>query len=197
MTAYEYGKIKQFAKCLEAAEVDAAVVAQIMEGGEGIRQSSKSDKKVGWFREAMTRMDQLLPREVSQPIREGCACCLGGKRLALSKAIAKNHATLEERIAAANETPYVFGNAVWREADGSIWVRFAQEGLESYRCACLGKVDEPLPLSYCYCCGGHVKHHLQIALGRKLAADPQETALSTAGKRPCLFRFTLAEPEAG
>ena len=46
-------------------------------------------------------MDKLLKPRTRHEVREGCACCLGGKRLKLSKAIARDHETLEERLRAA------------------------------------------------------------------------------------------------
>lgn len=65
-------------------------------------------------------------------------------------------------IAAANNTPFVFGHSVSLEADGRVLVSFAPDNLEQYRCVCLPKASEPISITYCYCCGGHVKHHLQI-----------------------------------
>lgn len=126
-------------------------------------------------------------------MREACACCLGGKRLQLSKAIARNHATLEERICAANETSYVFGHSVTQRDDGTIRVQFFPDGLASYRCPCMPKATEPMSITYCYCCGGHAKHHLQIALGRRLEVEAIHTALSSGGKLPCTFAFTIVE----
>ncbi len=38
-------------------------------------------------------------------------------------------------------------------------------------------------------CGGHVKHHLQIALGRDVESAVRSSALSSGGKRPCAFSF--------
>ncbi|NLG49199.1 MAG: hypothetical protein GX552_03690 [Chloroflexi bacterium] len=193
MAEYEYGRIQRLADSLEQAGIPADVAEQIMEGGEDIEKAAPPKRKADWFRVAMERMDTLLDLPTRQAVRESCACCLGGKRLKLSKAIAKEHATLEERIAAANETPYVFGYSVTREEDGSIVVRFAPEGEPSYRCVCLPKAEEPISITYCMCCGGHIKHHLQIALGHKLAQVPRVTALSSGGTQPCTFAYTLVD----
>lgn len=48
-------------------------------------------------------------------------------------------------------------------------------------------------ITYCYCCGGHIKHHLQIALGRSLVLKVRSSALSSGHKRPCSFLFTIKE----
>ncbi len=191
---YEYGRIHTLNEQLRAAGVPEAFRLEIMAGGEAVRKTAKQTVKADWLREAMLRMERLLDADTRTAVREGCACCLGGKRAELAKAIYEQHATLEERIAAANETHYVFGHSVTLEPDGRILVLFAPEGQPSYRCVCLGgEVKEPISLTYCQCCGGHIKHHLQRALGRKLACEPRVTALSSGQTQPCSFLFTILE----
>ena len=192
MKRYEYGRIEKLAQSLECAEVEPAVAQKILEGGEMILSATTPEKKADWMRGAMQRMDELLTSNVRHAVREGCACCLGGKREKLVKEIAKKGGSLEERIKAANETPFVFGNSVTLQTDGRIMVRFAEEGLEKYGCPCLPRAAQPLPVTYCYCCGGHVKHHLQIATGRKLELTVATSALSSGWKQPCTFLFALA-----
>ena len=193
MQRYEFRHIRVLEENLTKAHVAPEITAQIMEGGEAITNQSSREARADWMREAMQRMDQLLDPEVRHAVREKCACCLGNKRHAVSKAIASDHATLEERIAAANETPFVFGHSVTRQDDGSIVVSFMPEGQEHYGCACLREVKEPLSITYCYCCGGHVKHHLQTALGRKLAVTVLSSSLSSGGTQPCRFQLVLAD----
>lgn len=191
MTTYEYGRIAKLARSLEKHGVNPEVSAGILEGGEAIGGRAKKEVIAAWMRDAMDRMDRLLEPEMRHAVREACACCLGGKRLKLSKAIAKEHTTLEERISAAAETHYVFGHSVTRQEDGTLRVRFAPDRLESYHCPCLPHTPEPFPITYCYCCGGHVKHHLQIALGRALHVEVVSSVLSSGGKRPCVFDLTI------
>jgi hypothetical protein len=193
---YEYGRIRVLADGLARAGVSQEITAQILEGAEDIERGTSPEAKAAWMGEAMHRMDKLMDRETRYAVREGCACCVGGKRLEASKAIFKQNACLEERIRAANEARFVFGHSVTLEEDGSILVRFAPEGLDQYRCVCLPKAQEPISITYCYCCGGHIKHHLQTALGRKLALQVRSSALSSGGRKPCTFSFTFAEPVA-
>ena len=193
MKEYQYGRIRKLAESLQQAGIEPEIIDQIMERGEDVRRGTSPAKKADWMREAMRRMNRLLDRETRRSVREACACCLGGKRLALSKRIAAEHEALVDRIAAANETKFVFGHSVGLQDDGSVLVRFSPEGLEEYRCVCLPKAKEPLPITYCYCCGGHVKHHLQMALGRSLACTVRSSALSSGGKKPCTFSFALLE----
>ena len=188
---YEISRIDRLAKQLAANDISPEITAKILEGAEKITRSSKSEKHVEWFCGAMTRMDALLDIETQKAVREGCACCLGGKRDKIAKAIVKENETLEDRIKAANEAHYVFGHSM-KMADGKVIVQFFSEGLESYRCPCMPQAQQhPMPISYCFCCGGHVKHHLQNALGRKLDCTVLHTARSSGGKEPCTFSFEI------
>ncbi len=191
MPDYEYGRVKVLARELDRAEVAPDVAERIMAGGEAVRKGDKPEKKARWMKEAMDRMDGLLDFETRRSIREGCACCLGGKRLEISRGIAKSHAAFEDRLAAANQARYVFGHSVTRLDDGRILVRFEEDGKESYRCVCMPKAGELFSPTYCYCCGGHIKHHLQIALGVKLECEVRSTALTSGGKTPCSFLYSI------
>lgn len=193
MKRYEYGRIERLGLSLEKAGIAQEVIDRVMAGGEEIRRGTRPEEKAAWLRGAMVRMDETLDEPTRRAVREACACCLGGKRLEVSKGIARDHGSLEERIRAANEAPFVFGHAVTLQEDGRVLVRFAPEGQDRYSCPCLSKAREPLPITYCYCCGGHVRHHLQIALGRKLACEVVSSALSSGWTQPCTFLFTLEE----
>ncbi|MBN2047849.1 MAG: hypothetical protein JW750_08415 [Anaerolineaceae bacterium] len=189
----EYGRVYVLEQKLEEAGIDPTKIEKIMQGSEQIRSSTPPVKKAAWFHDAMQRMDELLEPETRYAVRENCACCLGGKRQQQSSAISKDYQTLQERVEAANQTPFVFGHSVRQLADGRVEVKFAPDGLDSYRCVCQPKAAEPISITYCYCCGGHVKHHLQNALGHNLACEVVTTPLSTSGQTPCTFRFTLID----
>ena len=191
MKNYEYRRIGNLAVQMEKAGIGQAIIEEIMEGGEDIRRSTKPEKKADWFRGAMNRMNRLLDSKTRNTVREACACCLGGQRLKISRSIAAENDTLEARIEAANEAKLVFGDSVKMLENGDIQVRFFPEGQEQYRCVCLSKAKEPIPITYCYCCGGHVKHPLQTALGRELECTVRSSALSSGGKYPCTFSFRI------
>ena len=193
MATYEYGRIQKLADSLAKAAIAPEIIAQVMAGGEEIKKDTSPEKKADWLRGAMRRLDALVDRPIRLAIREACACCLSGKRGEVSRAIAKEHATLDERVRAANEAKLVFGHGVSLTDDGKVLVEFAPEGLPEYRCACLPKAREPLSITYCYCCGGHVKHHLQTVLGRRLDVTVRSSALSSGGRRPCSFLFDFSD----
>ncbi|OGO81478.1 MAG: hypothetical protein A2Y21_06600 [Clostridiales bacterium GWC2_40_7] len=193
MKKYAYGRIERLYNSLVEYGVSDDIINEIVQGGEAIKETTKPEKKAEWFQNSMNRMNRLLPENERLAVRENCACCLGGKRLQLSKQIAKKHDSLEERIAAANKTGYVFGNGVKQEGDGTLTVKFFQDNLPEYQCVCLRKVRDTISETYCYCCGGHIKHHLQVALGCKLSCKVISSALSSGGKKNCKFSYTIVE----
>ena len=193
MGNYEYGRIGKLADELARAGVAHGLVEQIMDGGDAILKGTTPERKAAWMAEAMSRMDELLETGTRHAVREACACCLGGKRLEMSRAIARQHETLAERISAANEAKFVFGHSVSLAEDGRVLVCFSPDGQPEYRCVCLPKAKEPVSMTYCYCCGGHVKHHLRIALGRRLACTVRSSALSSGGRQPCTFLLSIED----
>jgi len=191
MKTYEYHRIGELATQLEKAGIKQETIDNIMEGGENILRKTTSARKADWMREAMLRMNKLLDVQTRKTVREGCACCLGGKRLKTSLRISKENESLEDRVKAANEAKYI-GHVTMQE-NGELVVHFYHEGLEHYRCVCLPQAEKPLPITYCFCCGGHVKHQMQIALGRELDCTTRSSALSSGGKFPCTFSFKIKE----
>jgi hypothetical protein len=191
MPKYEYGRINMLHEKLTEAQVDSNVISKIMKDGETVRKHSSSEKKAQWMHNAMQRMDKHLSKEVRYIVRENCACCLGGQRKKISEKIARENETFEKRINAANDSKLVFGHSVTRTNDGKIIVCFYPEGLEKYRCVCLPKAKKPISITYCYCCGGHVKNHLQTATGKKLYCKVVHSSLSSGGKKPCTFEFEI------
>lgn len=192
MKEYEYHRITDLALNLERVGIDPVITAQILEGGEDIKKKTSSEQKAAWMKSAMHRMDQLLDAPTRHAVREACACCLGGERLKRVQEIDKRGGSLQERVAAMNETKIV-GHSAALQDDGSVLVQFFPDGRESYRCVCLPKAQEAISVTYCYCCGGHIKHHMQIALGRKLSVKVRSSALSSGGKLPCSFILTPVE----
>jgi len=189
MNNYEYHRIGELAKQLAIAQIDPEIINQIMESGRDILRKTSPEKKSDWMRGAMFRMNKLLPLAVRKSVREGCACCLGGKRLKTSQTIAYENTTLEERIKAANAANYV--GSITLQEDGKIVALFNLQKQPPYRCYCLPQAKKPLPITYCFCCGGHVKHLLQIALGRELDCTTISSALSSGWQKPCTFSLRI------
>ncbi|MFC1841130.1 hypothetical protein ACFL1N_16295 [Thermodesulfobacteriota bacterium] len=191
MKNYEYHLIDTLAKQMVKVGINQDIIDKIMEGGENILRKTSPKKKADWMREAMLRMNKLLNLKTRKTVREACACRLTGQPLKSSQAIANKNKSLENRIKAANNSISVYGGCVKMQDNGEILMRFSSEGIDHYRCPCLPGADKPLPVTYCFCCGGQIKYHLQISLGLKLNYTIRSTALSSGGKLPCIFSLRI------
>jgi len=187
---YPYGRIQKLSESLKQNGVNGERYDFIMKDGECIKQTFKNSEKSKWFIHAMKRMEATLDKKTREKIREGCACCLGGKRHKICKEIYNTCTTTNERIKAANEAKLVFGNGVREIKDGTYEVTFFKEEDERKVCPCLKDLDEAMPITYCYCCGGHVKYHLQTVLGKNLKLHVISSVLSSQGKQNCRFELT-------
>lgn len=190
MDTYPNGRVRVLARQLKAADVPDEARKAILAGGDKLGAKTRPGQKQRWFAGAIERIDALLDEPTRHAVMERCACCLGGRRLELSRAIARDHETLDERVAAANATPFVFGHSVEHVAVDRFVVRFSPEDLERYHCVCLRGAEGTVSSTYCYCCGGHIKHHLQHALGLKLKVEVLSSALSSGGESGCAFELT-------
>lgn len=187
---YEFGKIERLSESLKLNKVPQHEYEAIMKDGELIKKTSKNKVKAQWFYNAVNTMDKLLDHNLKQKIREDCACCLGGKRAALCRTVNKDYAAVEERIKAINDTHFVFGNEIKIIAPGKYEVSFFDKTLSEKKCVCIKELDTAMPITYCMCCGGHVKHHLQTVLGVPLKVEVASSALSSKGKENCVFHLT-------
>lgn len=191
MRKYPEGHINRLAEALAKEKVAASVAEAILAGGEEISGHPKPLELSEWFRGALGRMEELLEEPQWRAVRGRCACCLGGKRREQALAICREHATLEERIAASNAAPFVFGHSVERTGDDTVVVSFQPAEWSRYGCPCLREVTAPMPVSYCYCCAGHVRRHLSTALGQDVEVTVLSSALASGGAEACRFECRL------
>lgn len=179
-----FGRIRDLGANLEKAGVAAQTRNKIMEGSESIFNTLNPKVKAAWLADAMDRMDELLPEEVRFKVREGCACCTGGKRLETMKNIAKMNLTLEDAVKEIDKSK-IFGFMV--ELEGNrMNVNFGVG-----QCVCSPKfAGRKVSQTYCHCCKGHVLRLTEVALKRKpLTGDVVGSACSGTG--PCRFTVHL------
>ena len=188
---YELGKMEDLDQSLIKHGIDKKTRKKIMENGKQIKKTSKKEAVAEWFFNSMNVMDELLDEETKIKVREDCACCLEGKREKLCKGINKKYETSEEKITAINETHFVFGHEIKTLGKGKYEVAFFDEAMPEKTCSCLKIImDKKMPKTYCYCCGGHVKHHLETLLGKKLKVEIKNSVLLSMGKKSCRFILT-------
>lgn len=150
---------------------------------------------MNWFTENLPALEN---RENFKELREDCACCLGGKREAAARAIFKENPDRASRMEALMSNPLIVGYRGEKIDENSFYVSFYPE-MEYYRCSCLrpekGKQTAPMPRGYCYCCCGHLKHHVQKALGCEVQVELITSALTTLGKEGCRFLVKVVKEE--
>ncbi len=180
------GKIKRLAIALikHGYTFDDAVA--FISSAKGITDEKKTEIAI-WFAENLKKLEN---RDDYKEICEDCACCLGGKRYAAAREIFKSTDSLAERIDKLLRTPVVIGYAGKKIDENSFEVYFYPQQ-EYYRCPCLrfdeGKQPVAMPEGYCYCCAGHLKHHIEGALGRKVKVTMKASSLTSFGKEGCRF----------
>lgn len=175
-------------------DVRGEVFDYIMQGSTDVKYENHKQREE-WLAGAMERMDERLSPEAVKKIREDSACCLGGEREKLTKQIHDSYPTVEERFDAFAKTHTLVGDTAYRTEDGAYRVCFWQNPQGPRACSCLKYVpaDKPMPMSYCLCCGGHIKTHFQNALGVKAECTCISSQLTSCGKQPCLFELRIVE----
>ena len=150
----------------------------------------------------INQMDKLLSSEQCLAVMEQQGCCKTGKNDMATRAFGLEHAdkTIEEKIELLPKAKIPYGVPCKLNNDGTI-----MGYLENYQCGCYGirklKKLSPsvkVPHTYCGCCGGYLKHHLQNALGvnlrlKKIVSSPN----SSDGKKRCEFLFEIMKRTNG
>lgn len=166
----------------------------ILTGSADVKFENRKQRQE-WLAGAMERLEERLSPEDVKAVRERSACCLGGQRAELAKAIHDAYSTVEERFDAFAKTRYIVGDTAYRTADGAYRVCFRETPPEKDGCSCLRYVPRTKPMSktWCLCCGGHIKTHFENALGVKAECECISSRLSSCGKEPCIFELRVTE----
>ncbi len=180
---YEFGFVRLLRKNLEAA-VDEATREQILEGSERIKRHTKPKVRAEWAKEVIDRMDDLLEEDQCIRIRERCACSLTSWRLIKMKRLYKSHPDLDDFLAAV-EASGLMGKSVKREGD-IVRVNF---GVGHCVCSFVRASPEPISITYCHCCKGHLMGLFQAAWEKPVRMDVVKTCIS--GSDDCEFILHL------
>jgi hypothetical protein len=164
----------------------------IMRGAEQVKAENRKQRQE-WLAGAMERMDERLTPSMVKEMREGSACCIGGERHELARQIHDAHSSPAERFEAFSKARLIVGDRAYKTADGAYRVCFAENFPEGGCCYCLRHVpkEKPMPMSWCICCAGHIKHHFETTLGVKAECECLSSQLTSCGKEPCLFELKI------
>ena len=146
--------------------------------------------------EFINQMDTLLSKEQILLIMQEQGCSKSDKVAKPFREFARVHAdkTTEEKInlMAELDSPHKAPCHLNQDGTLSIYWGTGEEG--KYQCVCSKnpKTPEPVSLTFCGCCGGHVRFTYQHALGvnlrlKKIVSSP----INSRGKKRCEFLFKI------
>ena len=156
------------------------------------------------------RMEKALNSDVLHEILDRHACRGGKDFIARMKKIGKMIAdkSLNEKIIHINSISSD-SEKITLNADNTLSVKWSFEDNGKYKCVCDATIktgvrvaelalennnvgDCVMPLSYCYCCAGSGRRHLQLQLGVEMKTkEVISTPINSRGKKPCEFVFEI------
>ena len=148
--------------------------------------------------ELVRRMDELLTEEQRLAIMQEQGCCKQGIGPKAHLAFGKDNAdkTLAEKVRLLNETQMPHRAPCRLNDDRTLSVYWGVEHLKKRSCPCgfVNKLPESseVPLTFCGCCGGHIRHNYQKSLGVKLKLIKiVSSSSSSGGKERCEFLYEV------
>ena len=161
--------------------------------------------------EVITRMETSLDSDIMYECLDSCAC-LGSKGYQKKcKNIGKEltNESLKEKIVYLNGKIFD-SESISLNNDGTLTAIMVYKNNDKYSCVCSATVckdvkvsdlalsksnsdDRDMPLSYCLCCAGSFRRHLQLMLEvklktKKIASSP----INSRGEKPCEFVFEIS-----
>lgn len=191
------GKVKRLAIALERSGMPWEEALEVIASAKGLPESDKP--AMGrWFAEHLPPLEARMEPERFKRAMEDCACCKGGERHRQAVEIRNAHDTMEARLEALGQAKIIIGDHIERVDARTFRVHFYPDSWgEFHRCGCLrygpGQQAEPMPRSFCVCCGGHIKGHCEAALGVPLTEEIVTSSLTTCGREGCVIELKLAE----
>ncbi|HEX2908868.1 MAG TPA: DUF6144 family protein [Phototrophicaceae bacterium] len=175
--------------------VGPELAAQIMEGQDKIKDSTKPPKVSAWFKEVLERLDTLVDADTRARIMSNCGYnCARINHTALDRAAArrKKYDSFDVFLAAEQQNPPA-GTRL--ERDGHMLYQFytPQNFTHPMRCYCSllrGLPEgETVSLTYCNCSRGFVEKYWENLLQKPVQVDLLESAVSGAAE--CKFVIHL------
>ncbi len=183
---------------------------------KGLAQNNVDDKTTkeiignGNLVNVIERMESTLDSDTLHQILDSSACTGGKEFLKRCEKIGKEigDKTLSERIAHVNSISSD-SEKIILNADNTLSVKWSFDNNGKYKCVCSAAVitgvrvselalennnagDCVMPLSYCYCCAGSGRRHLQLQLGIELKTkEVISSPINSKGERPCEFIFEI------
>lgn len=151
----------------------------------------------------ITRMEELLDSEITYQILDSSACGTSQKELNGIKKIEAE--TIDEKINKIAQLEDFHSN--WNislNQDNTLTAGWVIMEKDDFACVCsavvsknlkvsdLSHKDRTMPLSYCLCCAGHCRRHLEKLLNLQLKTkEIVSSPINSKGQKPCEFIFDI------
>jgi len=149
--------------------------------------------------EFINQMDEFLSEEQRLSVMEEQGCWKSDIIVAKFREFGNKHAnkTIKEKIELLDELGTKFKVPCHLNPDGTVAIYWQNGTKGNYSCPCstANKLkSSKIPLTYCGCCGGHVRYNYQYALGAKLRLkEIVSSMINSDGENPCKFIFEIVE----
>ena len=144
------------------------------------------------------QMEELLSEEQCLRVMDEQGCNKSNKTSAAFRKFGEKYAdkTPAERIQLMSELETGHKvNHISLNEDGTVTLRFGSASGENYYCPCSPiKKLKPydFPLTYCGCCGAHVRYTHEFALGVKLRLKKIVSSMANSnGEKACEFVYEI------
>lgn len=153
--------------------------------------------------EITARMETLLDPQITIEILDACACGTGRRELAGIRGI--DAETLKDKIdRIAHLGDFHSQWNVRLNQDNTVSAGWAIGEKDHYACVCsavvhnavkvrdLTEQGRTMPLTYCFCCAGHCRRHLERLLNIQLKhKEVISSPIHSKGEKPCEFMFEI------
>ena len=148
----------------------------------------------------INQMDKLLSKEQRLSVMQEQGCCKTGIGPKAHSEFGKANKgkPLKEKVALLNDAQMPHKAPCRLNDDGTLSVWWGSENLSKGSCPCgfIKKLPDSfeVPLTFCGCCGGHIRNNYQKSLGVKLRLkEIVSSSSSSNGKKRCEFLYEVEE----
>jgi hypothetical protein len=148
----------------------------------------------------VNQMDILLSKEQCLSVMEEQGCHKHESVVAPFRQFGIENAnkTIEEKIKLLDKLESVHKPPCCLNQDGTLSIYWGHEQNGNYKCVCsiIPKLtgNKNITITYCGCCGGHVRNTFQYALGVKLKLkNIVSSPINSNGKDNCKFIFEIIQ----
>jgi len=146
-----------------------------------------------------TQMEELLSKEQCLSIMNEQGCRKTAKLSEKHRVFGKIHAdkTIQEKIDLLTELDSPHKAPCHLNTDGTLTVYFQYGTKGDYYCPCnpiRNLKSEIMPITYCGCCGGHMRFLYEHAFGVKLKLIEIVSSMANSnGEKPCKFIYEIID----